>query len=268
MRIIIASENQIAFCLNFRLIKEISILLNHSNISHYFQQPNFGIGEDGEAMKNRIRVFKCKSLKRIVSNMENIYKEQAMMIVHWLASRLQETPLFNESEPISRPKSQKKFALSSRKRTWDVEESSLNESILTEPSIELAHLDVYEQNRATDVPPYRLVTYDIDSQAYHRAVYYCLTGEIERNLNLSGHDLRKLFETRRKYEWAGKDSLYDAWLILMDQCRPKFNLKLFEERNPGWRELKKQFNLETLTMKREEMFTANVVVNDVIVLSD
>ena len=60
---------------------------------------------------------------------------------------------------------------------------------------------------------------------------------------------------------------YDMWLILKGECRPSFNLQLFTERYPDWRDEQKPFNLETICFKKEP-FIVKKVITDVIELSD
>ena len=191
-----------------------------------------------------------------------------MEIVHWLGRRLRDVPLFSESDAVSRKVEENRFVLKSRKRTWVVEDNpTLDETLLPERSIVRAHMCVYDQKEAENRIPYRIVKgFDINSPGYHRSVHYGVTGKTEKQLTLK-HDLIDLFVNRKQLGWKGKDSLYDVWLISKGECRPTFDLDLFTERYPNWREEQKPFNLETICFKKEP-FVAQNIITDVIELSD
>ena len=219
-------------------------------------------------MKNRLKVFQCKALKNLRSNMEQQYRKQAMEIVHWLAIQLADTPLFHHSSIVKRDCGKGRFCLKSRKRTWEVkeEDSTLDESLLTEDSIVLAHMSVYDQKEAQNAIPYRIVTgFDVNSAGYHRSVHYGVTGKTEGKIFLN-HNLKQLFEHRKKFAWKGKDSLYDVWLISEGECRQQFDLELFTERYPDWRQQQKPFRLETIFLNAEPFVIRNLI-DEVVELS-
>ena len=54
-----------------------------------FQDPNFPPNEDGNAMRKRIQKFQCKTITPVVRNMEILYRQQAMQIIHWMTNELE-----------------------------------------------------------------------------------------------------------------------------------------------------------------------------------
>ena len=88
-----------------------------------------------------------------------------------------------------------------------------------------------DASNRSDVIPFRLYSYDINSPQYHRGVYNCLKGSHKNYIKFDGPiDTLMLFECRRKNKWKGADSLYDAWLIgSFNEYRDQFNHELFEE---------------------------------------
>ena len=53
------------------------------------QDPGFGPDDGGRALAKRLWLFKCKTIKPLVRNMDVLYRQQAMEIVHWMASELE-----------------------------------------------------------------------------------------------------------------------------------------------------------------------------------
>lgn len=53
------------------------------------QDPKFPPNEDGKAMRKRIQKFDCKAITPVVRNMEILYRQQAMEIIHWMTIELQ-----------------------------------------------------------------------------------------------------------------------------------------------------------------------------------
>ena len=169
--------------------------------------------------------------------MEQQYRDQAIEIAHWLAEEVKEMPLFES--PVAQKLTNRRFDLSKKRKSFDVE-GTLDESILPTTSIELAHLDVHDSRRNdVQVVPFRLTTFDIDSEAYQRSVYLNVCGRYRHDIELlQGEDLRSLFTIRAKNEWKGTDSLYEAWMIMKEKPRPQFDFKGFEDKYPEWRKEK------------------------------
>ena len=77
------------------------------------------------------------------------------------------------------------------------------------------------------------LTYDGDtnSRDYHEAVLLLAASRYKR-AGYCENDLRR-FQIRKRNNWSGVDSLYDAWLILEGKTRKEFNYELFLLRFPG-----------------------------------
>ena len=142
---------------------------------------------------------------------------------------------------------------------------------------ELAHLSVYDERRDTQVVPFRLSNFDFRSDAYLRSTYLNVCGRYENDLELlQEENLQELFAMRQRNHWNGRDSLYEAWLLLKGETRYVFDLELFELKYPDWKNEKRgmQFNVEGQIVapedkiKVEERFIEKCPVKDLIVISD
>lgn len=60
-----------------------------------FQKPNFGNNADGEALKNRIQTFACRSLPVPKRGIERKFAEKSMSIIHWIVSMTHQMDLFH-----------------------------------------------------------------------------------------------------------------------------------------------------------------------------
>ena len=91
-------------------------------------------------------------------------------------------------------------------------------------------MEVSDAGAWPDIIPFRIHSFDINSPQYHRGVYNCIRGAHKDHINFNGpHDTLMLFKSRRKNKWIGKDSLYDAWLIVnYGECRTIFDMDVFE----------------------------------------
>ena len=93
------------------------------------------------------------------------------------------------------------------------------------------HLEVSDAGDWRDVVPYRLHSFDVNSPQYHRAIFNCVKGGYKEFIRFDGAtDTLMLFNCRRKNMWKGRDSLYDAWLIVnFGEWRSVINKELFEK---------------------------------------
>ena len=73
---------------------------------------------------------------------------------------------------------------------------------------------------------------DINSEEYHEKVLLIALGKW-RKLDLDAEDAER-FDRRRRNNWSGVDSVYDAYLLCGEDPRDQFDYDLFLERYPGW----------------------------------
>ena len=93
----------------------------------------------------------------------------------------------------------------------------------------MAHIDVVDAEREADELPHRIHNGNSNSMQYHRAVYHCLIGRYEDTVDLSRRNHHELFSSRKRNNWLGTDSLYDAWLLSnFGTCRSEFDMVKFE----------------------------------------
>ena len=86
-----------------------------------------------------------------------------------------------------------------------------------------------DAEREGDEPPFRIQSGNINSPQYHRAVYNCLKGTFVTIIDLTKRNHHELFIARKKNNWLGKDSLYDAWLLSKyGKCQSGFDMGKFE----------------------------------------
>ena len=138
----------------------------------------------------------------------------------------------------------------------DKDMSYVNEMILPISAIEKAHLEVYDARAAADVLPYRVCRQDINHPMYHRSLYLAVTGAHVGNMKVRNCDLETLFTVRKRNNWEGNDSLYDAWLMSnFGISRPRLDTARFTETYPDWKNKMKAVNLGELIAKEVQDVT-------------
>lgn len=211
-----------------------------------FQRPDFGDGADAKAMEKRMQVFECKTIPNCRPGYDVMYTQRAMEIIHWMAEKLHDVPLFDDAdvgtsyddqvpilnrslEPISVPD----FTTSDLTNLRYVDET-----ILPQRTVLRAYLDAYDHHGDVNCPPFRITSkaYALDSLAYHRSVYLNIRNPFE-SVNLDeGIDVEALFSNRKEQGWRGMDSLYHAWLLVNFRRTPsQFKMKEFAARFPDWK---------------------------------
>ena len=139
------------------------------------------------------------------------------------------TPINDEDEPVS---SQYDCAISSIEQTDTASDlCDLVPQSLVDHAIVRADETVsinYSQS-VIDSPSFDIEN-EISSDLYLQNVYYVMLKEFDQ-VDFNNETLQ-LYECRRRVNWNGKDSFYDAWLIA--QCTPRadFPYQKFKSKYP------------------------------------
>lgn len=125
--------------------------------------------------------------------------------------------------------------------------------ILFSGAVEVAHLDLFDQEEKVNERPYRIRNGHVNKEGYHEAVHKCMQGEHDGKVDLSKRDNQTLFEVRRRNNWRGVDSLYHGWLMAnYSEVAPLFEINKFEQKFPNWRSERVPFDvvIPDVTSKR------------------
>ena len=76
----------------------------------------------------------------------------------------------------------------------------------------------------------------IDSDIYMSTIFRILKGEWKVIFPMISEESLEAFERRKRIDWKGIDSFYDAWLFATDQIRDCFPLRKFNKKYPNWRQ--------------------------------
>ena len=134
-------------------------------------------------MEGRIQYFQCRSMPKVKTGMDAVYRKRAMNIIHWVVhmldgmdlfeNKLNDTPKFDLLPPPGfSPESDQAATPEVIDLTFE-DMPTVTEAVLPREAVERAHLDVYDASGPDhQVIPYRLTSpaYALDSDAYHRQV--------------------------------------------------------------------------------------------------
>ena len=170
------------------------------------------------------------------------------------------TPISEEDEPIS---SQYECAVSSCGPSNQVTDlcDLVPQSLVDHAIVRADETVSINYSQSVINSPSFDIENEIDSDDYLKNVYYVLLREYnEVDFN---NETLQLFESRRRMNWNGKDSFYDAWLIAQLTPRSVFPFKEFKEKYPELFEEKP----DVTSSPSPKRFKPSREVDEVIVIS-
>ena len=220
-----------------------------------YQMPNFEQGHDDRAIKRKLSVFETVPIPNPRNRVSDWLRKNCMMVFHYCAKQLKDEPLFSEdevmndddvgnegydsdegakynnydSQPSKLLRTDALKSLSFCKSDTDFTHGDAVEaSIVPEDMLEKVSLNP----RKVDEKPWTLCEGDINSEEYHEKVLLIALGKW-RKMDLDAEDAER-FDRRRRNNWSGVDSVYDAYLLCGEDPRDQFDYDLFLKRYPGW----------------------------------
>ncbi|XP_066926777.1 uncharacterized protein [Clytia hemisphaerica] len=217
------------------------------------ENPDFGPGRDGKAIKKRICEFDTIELPKVDTSMSNWLRKNCMEVFHWVALQLKDVPIFScpirektkdgacyndfdNENPFSsddsdalefsftqptaaeevanaQPGPSRPSSSSSRSKTF--------EDVLDETYYMLENFDRYASN-----PDYQ----------YREKVYKLLKEYREVRVPMPDEILKK-YRQRYESDWQGADTVYDMFLLGKQKERSWFPYEIFEAEYPDYQSI-------------------------------
>jgi len=234
------------------------------------EYPNFGNEVDCEAIKKRLDIFETKPLLHKDNSVTGWLRLHCMDVFHYLAYVLRNESLFDcgnntvdmssgavyndfdfDPKELLKSNEAETDLMFSQSTNLEMVKTFYGNQLVPNEALDHAILesDVTDGTLYADLvvdhPDYD-ITSSIDDIAYMTKVYSILKVEWKEIALQLNERTYQIYKMRKRSDWKGADSVYDAWLISGIKERSAFKMRKFIENFPDAFDFRQDFYNATM----------------------